>query len=814
MKISSFALLGLLSLSACTGTVEEHLTEGVSQSLASRRGLEVSDVHYDLQFHIPADASLPVEGEVDITFRWKGKNDLPLDFSGEADNLYAVRVNGYSVEVGFRNEHIVVPAQLLEAGENRIGVRFTSTDKALNRHDDYLYTLFVPDNARSAFPCFDQPDLKATYSLSLTLPQDWEAISQAPFSIGQQALDEGYKTLTCRTQWPVPTYLVSFTAGRFFRVEAERDGRTLELLHRETDSRKVAQLETVFDEAALALRWMEEYTGIPFPYEKYGCVVLPGYQFGGMEHPGAIQFNANTIFLGPQPTPDEELARLNLIAHETAHMWFGDMVTMCWFDDVWTKEVFANLMADKIAREQFPDLNHNLTFIKSHYPAALRTDRTSGTTPIQQPLQNLNQASLLYGNIIYHKAPIMMRKMEEQMGNEAFRDGLRAYLTRYAYANATWDGLIEILDSVAPHAGLPAFSQVWVKEAGLPTIGWERRGDSLVVTQRDPLERGLTWPQSLTFANPRAPQVTLPNYDGFGYGRFLFPDETSLQQYLEQQELLETEESRFAALMNIYENYLAGNIPADNMAWCVYWPMGQEQNPLILSYAIDCLAAALPYVSSRQGFEEMLLSMSQQHPQQAVRQKIVRLLGTKARSEKVVEAVYSLWAEQSDVSLSERDYMQMAYHLALVRSEDWQDILGKQRERLHSEDLRREFDYVSRACNPDTLVQQQLFDELLVPENRTSEPWARDLLALLCDESREPMCLRYLRPGLDALPQIQRSSGIFFPGYWLSALLSGQHSQDASQTVQEWISEHADMHAPLLNKVKEQAYYMGQRSKE
>lgn len=112
--------------------------------------------------------------------------------------------------------------------------------------------------------------------------------------------------------------------------------------------------------------------------------------------------------------PDEELSRLNLIAHETSHMWFGDLVTMRWFDDVWTKEVYANFMADKIAREQFPNINHDLAFIKSHYPLAFSTDRTQGTHPIQQPLDNMNKAGLLYGNIIYHKAPIMMSKLEKE----------------------------------------------------------------------------------------------------------------------------------------------------------------------------------------------------------------------------------------------------------------------------------------------------------------------------------------------------------------------------------------------------------------
>jgi aminopeptidase N len=155
-------------------------------------------------------------------------------------------------------------------------------------------------------------------------------------------------------------------------------------------------------------------------------------------------------------------------------MWFGDLVTMKWFDDVWTKEVFANFMADKISREQFPDINHDLIFLRNHYPLALATDRTEGTHPIQQQLENLNGAGLLYGNIIYHKAPIMMRQLELIKGEKALRDGLRAYLNKYAYGNATWDDLVSVLDEFAPEHSAKAFSDVWVQEKGLPTVTCER----------------------------------------------------------------------------------------------------------------------------------------------------------------------------------------------------------------------------------------------------------------------------------------------------------------------------------------------------
>ena len=127
-------------------------------------------------------------------------------------------------------------------------------------------------------------------------------------------------------------------------------------------------------------------------------------------------------------------------------MWFGDLVTMKWFNDVWMKEVFANFMAAKIVNPSFPQINHELRFLLAHYPAAYDVDRTAGSNPVRQPLANLNEAGTLYGAIIYQKAPIVMRQLETLVGADGFRDGLRDYLKRYSFGNASWPDLIEMLD--------------------------------------------------------------------------------------------------------------------------------------------------------------------------------------------------------------------------------------------------------------------------------------------------------------------------------------------------------------------------------
>ena len=786
------------------------VVDGVSRELAVYRTAHISDVCYDLSFTVPDDKSKPVYFEELLMFDWSGEEDLQIDFQGEASQLYnELMVNGKTVKTVLLNEHIIIPAQSLVQGENSIAIGGYSGDKALNRSDDYMYTLFVPDHARSVFPCFDQPDLKAVFDLKLNIPEGWVSISN-------------------QTRKPIPTYLFSFTAGKFQIKHAILDGRLLTGLYRETDSARVAQLPIVFDQVALSLRWMEEYTGIPYPFENYGFVVLPGYQFGGMEHPGCIQFNDRRIFLGPEPTPDEEMSRLNLIAHETAHMWFGDLVTMRWFDDVWTKEVFANFMADKIAREQFPGINHDLAFIKTHYPLALSTDRTQGTHPIQQPLDNMNKAGLLYGNIIYHKAPIMMSKLEKEKGVDNLRDGLRSYLQHYAYGNATWDDLIAELDRFNPEHSAQSFSDVWVKQKGMPVIMHNVHR----VVQSDPYDRGLVWKQGfdIGYLNENGRFCQDPIYmndndyllddrysKGFfinsnaeGYGQFALDHKGISMMSDAWKTMADNDITRYAAVLNLYENFHLGNITASELARVLLEFLEHENNELIASTTCSYLGDLLACLEGKQraATEQRLFGLSQQHGLQSVRQTLLRQLSIMAVSPVVLDKLYAIWKDKSASFFNSRDYMRLAYHLAILHPNRWQQIVDQQRGRLDNVDQQREFDFISRACNPDTLVQQQLFDELLMAENRRVEPWARDMLALLNDPTREPLSNRYLIPGLDALQEVQRTGDIFFPGYWLTGLLAGHRSEGAKQVVRQWIDAHTSLDAALMNKLKENAYWL------
>lgn len=846
--------------SSMAETTSELTVPGVSKALAEYRSAHIFCVQYRLHFNIPEQG--PISGSASITYELESPTDVILDF--KASNAPTVTIPCAPITekhctaaesskfVRYENEHIIIPAALTTAGVNSIAIQFAPDDQSFNRRDDLLYTLFVPDRARTAFPCFDQPDMKAYFTLNLETPEGWKAVSNTVPVKTETA--EGRTHIAFAESEPLPTYLFAFAAGRFsYEQHATADGRTIGAYYRETDPKRVAQLPEIFRQVEHSLRWQEDFTAVKYPFAKYDLVILPGFQFGGMEHTGATFYNANTIFLSEHPTPDEVLSRASLIAHETSHMWFGDFVTMRWFDDVWTKEVFANYFAAEITAPLFPDVNHDLNRLKTYGAAAMSEDRTwntpltlssgevirGGGTSIQQPLDNLRDAGLVYNSIIYNKSPLVMLKMVDIMGRDAFREGIREYVKTYAYGNATWDDLVAILDRHTP-ADLRAFSRVWVEERGCPEIlvslspaKKKAKTCALRVEQRDAHGRGLCWPQrfdvrlikadadtTLTVAlegQNAATSITLgaewssaqivPNVDGRGYGVFYLPHEdksvSQLERLLSNWSAITTGTARQSVLMNLEENYLHGRIAPVTWLRTLTEALETESDALTASTICRYLADPLLNVdaATRQTFESRLLTIAGNHPLTPIRTILVRVLSHVATSDAVVDALATMWSEASNPLLSERDMMNLSLELAVRRPDEADAIVAKQRARLTDPDRQREYDFVCRAVSPRVEDRDALFAQLLTPEGRRIEPWASTALALLNHPLREMESVRLITPALEALEDVQCTGDIFFPGHWCSALLDDHRSLEARETVSAFLDTHPDYKPLLRNKI-------------
>ena len=814
-------LFALFAIVACTPeqSADKRFDEGVSKELAEWRKATISDVEYDLVFDLVENS-----GVVRISFALDVPQDVVIDFRNtELVADIFVPGEGLPREAALHNEHIIIPSYQTKAGKNSVGVLFRLDNQSLNRRNDFLYTLLVPDRARTLFPCFDQPDMKATYRLKLTVPKSWVAVSNTAIE-GVEELDDK-KTITFAPTEPLSTYLFSFVAGEFEQRTYDDGVHRFTAYYRESDPKRLAQLPTIFEQVASSLEWLEEFTGIDYPFAKYDFVILPGFQYGGMEHTGATLYNDTQMFLSENPTPDEELRRIQLIAHETAHMWFGDYVTMAWFDDVWTKEVFANYFAARITEPLFPDINHRLNWLKSYTTSSLAEDLTLGTTSIRQPLDNLRNAGLVYGNIIYCKAPIMLEKMVDIMGEAAFRNAVREYLATYAYGNATWDDLVAIFDRHT-EADIAEFSRVWVNEKSLPYISFKVDGKRLTIVQSDIYERDIVWPQKFDIEVVTASGkerhtiklydksvdieaaddivAVLPNVCGRGYGFFSL-DYDSKSWLVDNLMTVEDESARMSLLLTLHSLYDAG-VLGDSWWQCALLDVvRKEQNPLILSLAIGYLPATWR-VEGSEADEQELLALAETHPVLSARRQLWRALYTMAESESVVSEIYLVWERGEHPLLSVDDYMSMAYELA-IRYPDRYDYIEKhQRERIADADRRSRFDYIVRGATSDAEALDALFEELLEPANRRTEPWAQATLALINHPLRGESSVKYIRPALEELQEVQRTGDIFFSRNWVGAALSSHRSEAAYCEVVDFLEDNPDYPQLLKNKILQAAH--------
>ena len=825
-------LLAGAALTLMQTTSTAPVDSGVSEALAAERRAAIHELRYDLQFAVPEQRKEPVRGRVSARFTLKAPHRIVLDFAQTTDRVTRVDINGRATPARVVNGHLVIPAGQTRTGSNVVDVEFLSGDEALNRDDEFLYTLFVPARAQLAFPCFDQPDLKARFTLSLEVPASWQAVAngQQVETAGQAAASPGRKRVSFAETQPLPTYLFAFVAGRFSVETGMRNGRSMRLFHRETDASKVARnRDVIFDLHARALSWLEDYTAIPYPFGKFDIVLIPSFQFSGMEHAGAILYNQASQLLDESATQNQLLDRASTIAHETAHMWFGDLVTMKWFNDVWMKEVFANFMAAKIVNPSFPDVNHDLRFLLANYPAAYQIDRTAGTNPIRQHLANLNEAGQLYGAIIYQKAPIVMRQLEMMLGEQPFRDGLREYLKRNAFGNATWLDLVRILDERTPE-DVAAWSRAWVEERGRPEFSIAIAVDGrdrllpMTLTMADPLKRGLVWPERIqvtlgyddairllpvTIAGrvtevpaaaglPR-PRYVLPNGAGIGYGLFVL-DDRSRTYLLGHIEDVPDALTRGSAWVTLWDNLLEGRVRPGAFIDAALRSLpreSDEQNAQrVLTYVTRAFWKYLPDAerSARSAALESALRRGLERAStQSQKAAWFNTYRDTVLSRDGLAWLERVWRREEKIpglTFAEPDEITMAMELAVREVPNWKAILDAQFARTQNPDRKARFAFVMPALSADPVVRDQAFARFRDVGNRRREPWVIESLAYLNHPLRQAHAARFVRPALDLLLEIRRTGDIFFPTRWMESTLGGHRSPEVAATVRKFLAEN------------------------
>ena len=824
---------------------------GVALALAESRAQAISGLTYRVRLDIPAARDSAVTGVVVATFEWQGAGqDLVLDFRAPAGNVLAVSLDGDSVAHRLVQDHIVIPGASVVDGVRSVSVSFRSTDAALNRNEEFLYALFVPDRASTAFPVFEQPDLKARVAVALVIPAAWDALSNGALVSRDSSAANGRHMLTFAPTEPISTYLIAFAAGKLQRLEGARDGRRYTMFHRETDAVKVARnAKAIFDLHAASVRWLETYTGTAYPFGKFDFFAVPAFQFGGMEHPGAVWYRADALLLDESPSRAQELGRASLIAHETSHMWFGDLVTMRWFNDVWMKEVFANFMAGKIVQPSFPDIDHDLRFFQSNHPSAYGVDRTPGANPIRQDLANLRDAGSLYGAIIYQKAPIVMKQLEALVGDTTFRDGLRRYLSAHRYGNATWNDLVTVLDDLTVE-DVRAWSRVWVESPGRPTIASRWTDGRLVLSQRDDWSvlsrrfsaldsaaagpsarepaRALRWTQQITTlvawggdartirgdlradslavvlpdARRGEPDLVLPGVDGVSYGRFPLSASSRSVLLARASELVRPLE-RAVAWQSLYEEMLDHMLPPRQLLEAALRALPAEPDELVAQQLTGLIRGTywrwLDDSTRRvmaPEVERVLWATLERAPTPGRKGSLFSAIIGVTLTDGGVVRLERIWRKRevpTGFPVSESQFIAIAEGLAIREVPGAAAILDEQEARITNPDRKARQRFMRAALSSDRAVRDSLFRTFAQVENRRRESWVLDAQSAMNHPLRARAARENLEAALALTAEIQATGDIFFPLNWLNATLGGHRSAEAAAIVADFLQTHQEL---------------------
>ena len=341
-------------------------------------------------------------------------------------------------------------------------------------------TQFEATDARRAFPCWDEPDFKAVFSTTLVIESDLTAVSNS--AVVSETYEGGKKVVRFADTMKMSTYLVAFVVGRIEASAPTSVGKTLLRLWAVPGKRHLTGFGQEI--AAASLQFFERYYGIPYPGDKLDLLAIPDFASGAMENLGAITFRETALLVDPRTATHGELERVaDVVAHENAHMWFGDLVTMSWWNGLWLNEAFATFMEMLAVDAWKPEWKRWDTFGVSR-AAALSVDGLHSTRPIEYAVQAPKDAEAMFDVLTYEKGASVLRMLEQHIGPTVFRDGVRHYLHTHAYGNADTKDLWISLGKAAQQA-VPELMDGWIFQPGYPLLTAELTGqDELVLAQQ------------------------------------------------------------------------------------------------------------------------------------------------------------------------------------------------------------------------------------------------------------------------------------------------------------------------------------------
>ncbi len=382
--------------------------------------------------------------------------------------------------------------------------------KHKDQEDTLLMTQFESHHAREAFPCIDEPEAKATFDLTLMHEEGLVALGNTPVKT-QKVGKNGLATTAFETSPRMSSYLLAFVVGKL-HSKTTKTKSGIEVGVWGTVAQPKESFDFALDTAKRALEFFEDYFQVPYPLKKADYVACPDFSAGAMENWGLMTYREAALLLYPDAASQSSKEMVALvISHETAHMWFGDLVTMRWWNDLWLNESFANMMEYEAVNHLFPDWHIWDTFVTSEGLSAYRRDATPGVQAVKTKVRHPDEISTLFDpSIVYAKGGRLLYMLKNYLGEDAWRKGLKAYFTKHAYQNTEGKDLWRSL-SEASNIDVGAFMDPWLERSGFPVVTINQDGLSLTLTQEHFLDNPTKadpdrlWPIPLFINQPDAP---------------------------------------------------------------------------------------------------------------------------------------------------------------------------------------------------------------------------------------------------------------------------------------------------------------------
>jgi aminopeptidase N len=836
----------------------------LSQLEAAARKSRVSNVSYNLDIDL-VSAVDSYQGQVTLLFDLDDTDSsLNVDFTG--GSISNVEANGEAIEVDYNGFFVQLPETALEQGSNIVTIKYShpydQDGTGLHRFIDpedgntYLYTYLWPYYSNRLFPNFDQPNLKATYELKVRAANDWQVISST--------MESSVESLGDAKIWHFPqsekfsSYIFSLHAGPY-KIWKDMAGNVpVRLMARQSLAEYVA-VDEWMDYTKSGIEHYNNYFEIPYPFKKYDQVIVPDFLIGAMENVAAVTFSESYVDRGSSNRFSSQ-RRAGTILHEMAHMWFGDLVTMNWWNGLWLNESFATLMSSIAVSEatEFDDLWHD--FYLSENLTAISADKAVSTHPIEVPVLSSNDFFNVFDAITYDKGASVLNQLSHYIGRENFRLGVSSYLKQHSWGNTE---LSDFMDSLSTQSGvdLSPWAQDWMYQAGVnkleakfsceaglisslsilqtapvshPTLRNQRVQLGLFSRDEDgTISRFAVLPIEVSGAQTSVddaigltcPQLTLPNYEGWGYAEVTLDDE-SMNTIIGDNALLKISDPLMRSMVwtALFEAPSNGQMDNSQLLDLLITNMPFEANDRIIRQTLSELTANLNHLerlaeassfqlsSYSKSAEEQLWSLisrgviegadSQSESTLNIRLRYYQDIARSVAALANLEGLVNGEVEIAGLSIGQGTRWDIINRLAQRDYPNVRDLISDEQARDPSDAGRRAY-FAAQSALPNLEIKQTWVERFLETENPLPLSNQRAAMGSIFPPGQEELQLALLPRLTNNLPALAAGKDNYYLQSYARDLFAGICSEQGLKIIEQAIAQPSAIGATLYRFMSE-----------